>query len=249
MTPAKSPSPRLFKTIFQARYAPSLAFYARFAEAASEFENYPKWETTWNSVVRQDYAHMCSMIVRHDFLAYEQDNEDEELEKERVHQLLSDVPTALGIERFTRLGLRRRYLVPTGMAFSELVSVFELKFMSPRHVDVPGVPSDLEDLMYRADMRDGDDRFHIGLGPVHRDELPLALGLNHDRHLDPSSPDQLEIVLDSYPDVALFIDVDLYRDEDDCAVGVANDFYKSACDRLSQIANGYADYCFSQKVA
>lgn len=192
---------------------------------------------------------MCSMLVRHDFLAYEQDSEDEDLEASRIVQLLESVPSDLQIKRFTRLGFRRRYLVPTGMTFSEMVSVFELKFVSPKHMEVQGIPQKLEDLMYRADMRDGEDRFHIALGPAQKRELPAALGFNHERHLDPSSPEQLEAILDSYPEVSLFMDVDLYRDEDEYEVSTARAFYDAARVRMHELSMGYAEYCFSQKVS
>ena len=75
------PNLTLYKTIFQARYKPTLRFYDLLNSAAQQLENeYPYWLTTRLKVVFKDYEKHCSLNIGHNALAYEQDSADVKME-------------------------------------------------------------------------------------------------------------------------------------------------------------------------
>lgn len=114
------PKPALYKTIFQARYKAELKFYELLMPAAQRLRDYPHWETDRLRVTLQDFDKHCSVAIAHDSFSYEQDSQDNVMEEKYVQQVLDELPAALQVDFFMRLGYRRQYLIAVDMGADPL---------------------------------------------------------------------------------------------------------------------------------
>lgn len=244
----KSPAPKAFKTIFQARYAAKLGFYDRLMLAAEKLEEYPHWQTNRLEVLLKDPDHRCSLVIGSQAFAYDQDSSDPALEKARIETAVEQLPAALGIDSFVRLGLRRHYLAPVDMDFASLVAVVNVKLLSQDEALRKVMPSRVEDLMYRVDAADDDYSYHITVGPVRRAEIPRLIGFDLENHLHPGTATaEMSKVLASYPEVATLFDVDLYR-MGEIATAEAAGFVKSGRTRIDELVAGLGEYVLTTEV-
>jgi hypothetical protein len=153
--------------------------------AAQRLEEYPHWETNKLHVVLKDFDKRCSLIIRHESFAYEQDSGDAEMEKAHIQRSLSELIPALQLECFIRLGYRRQYLIPVDMSFESLVAVLNLKLFSQDDRLRSIMPELAEDLMYSMDSAETPYKYHFTIGPVRKDEMPQYVAFNQKHHLHP----------------------------------------------------------------
>jgi hypothetical protein len=246
---AKHFSPQLRKSIVQLRYKPRLNFYQFLMSAASKMEKYPDWQTNGLSVVLKDYGHLCSTAIDYASITYEQDSGNIELEEERTQNILDLLPPALGIKSFTRLGFRRQYLVPVEMDFESIVSVLNVKFLCQEEHLRSFLPPHVEDLVYRVDLRDEEYKYHLTLGPVHKNEISKFILFNRQNHLDPAKPEEEQLkIIGQFPSVALFIDIDFYREGVDLPVKDAYNFFSDGRDNVQVMAAKLSSYVFSTTI-
>ena len=99
----------LQKTIMQMRYNAKLNFFDLFIPAAMQFEEYKNWRTDRISITLRDVEKHCSLLIKHQDFAYEQDSSDLELENERLSRILKNLPQALKLEHFIRFGYRHLF--------------------------------------------------------------------------------------------------------------------------------------------
>ena len=245
----KPAAPKLFKSFFQARYEPQLQFYDLFTAAAAQLDEYPHWRTNRLDITLRDPANHCSLAIKHMFFTYCQDSGDADLESRNMLRADEVLPPALEIETFSRLGILRRYLLPVStMAFEDLVEVMHVKLLSQNAELRSLLPETIEDLMYRVDAADASWRYHITVGPVRKGEIARALDFNKADHLDPETADEALVAIQtSYPDVAVYFDVDLYH-EGDSTPSEALDFIKAGRDRVSELVSDLGEYLLSTKV-
>ncbi len=116
----------LHKVIMQVRYKPELTFYNLLYGATKKIKNFPDWSTDRFHVTLKDYNGYCSVAIRHNTFTYEQDSSDEDLEARNINHIVSILPSELDLVEATRIGYRRRYLIPVNMSFAELNSLMNL---------------------------------------------------------------------------------------------------------------------------
>ncbi|MDO8736785.1 MAG: hypothetical protein Q7K29_06850, partial [Thermoleophilia bacterium] len=93
---------------------------------------------------------------------------------------------------------------------------------------------------------DGDIKFRITVGPVQKKEIPRHISLTQEHHLDPQTREtDYQKVIEAYPDVAVFVDIDIYREKDSIPTNEAISFYRDSQDRTTDMVNGLRDYIFA----
>jgi hypothetical protein len=81
---------------------------------------------------------------------------------------------------------------------------------------------------------------------VRKDEIPKWITFNRNDHLRPEVADkEYPSLLNEYPDIALFLDIDMYR-TGNLTSQEARDFYPIATARLEKLSGDFVQYLFSQ---
>lgn len=240
----------LYKTIFQIRYKPQLKFFQLMITAAQEFGEYPHWQLEdSSSVVLRDFEKRCSLAIRHNQFSFDQDSGEEEYQKKYIEKAIERLPKSLDINSYLRLGFRRHYLMSTQMTFDELVAILDLKLLSQEERLRKLMPPKFDDLMYRVDSSDGDIKFHITVGPVQKKEIPRYIGFTQAHHLDPQTREKdYQIVVDSYPDIAVFVDIDIYKVADVIQPDEAFNFLEYSLGRIDSMVLELRDYLFAKEL-
>jgi len=246
---AEVSAPKLFKTIFEARFKPYLNFFSVFRTAAAKLTHYPHWTTSFDSITVRNFDTRCSLIIHTSAFGFSQDSGDITNEQARLTEAVDMLIPELGLTTFLRLGYRRQYLVPLQITFESLVSILKLKLLSSAEQLQQILPGEVDDLLYRVDCSQSEDKFHIHLGPLRRQEVPKYINFDADNHLAPEvRADQLRQIIAGYPDVSMLLDIDLYRAADQISTQAARDFIPKARRRLDEITSQFHQYVFSQKV-
>ena len=134
------------------------------------------------------------------------------------------------------------------MDFESLVSVMNVKLLSQDHRLREILPPRLDDLMYRIDSRDGESRYRITVGPVHRAQVPPLLEVNAKDHINAEDAhEQLRSMQDSYPDVGIFFDVDFFR-SGEIPAAEASEFVEHGKDAVHQLVSNLGEYILSTDV-
>jgi hypothetical protein len=244
-----NPKPVLYKTIFQARYKPSLNFYELLMPAAKLLTEYPHWQTNRLSVVLRDFDKHCSLVIGHNAFGYEQDSTDEAMEEQYIQHALDELPKVLEIENFIRLGFRRNYLVRVDMPFESLVTILSVKLLSQEEQLRRIMPQKVEDMMYRVDSAEEPYRFHFTIGPVRKQEIPRYLVYSQAHHLAPeTAPEEYQDIVGQYPEVAVFMDIDIYWLEEQLKLTLATQFVSDTRSKVHQIATELTNYLFEVEV-
>ena len=240
-----NPKPVLHKTIFQARYKPSLNFYELLMPAAQRMTEYPHWQTNRLSVVLRDNDLHCSLVIGHNAFGYEQDSNDEAIEEQYIQRALDELPKVLEIENFIRLGFRRNYLVRVDMPFESLVTILSVKLLSQEEQLRRIMPQKVEDMMYRVDSAEEPYQFHFTIGPVRKQEIPRYLVYNQTHHLPPeTASEDYQAIVAKYPEVAVFMDIDMYWLGEQLQLKDATPFVADARQKVHQIATELTTYLF-----
>lgn len=237
------------QTIFQMKYKPKLEFYELLMSAAQKLNEYPHWETNGLRVVLKDYEKHCSLVIGHNAFTYQQDSNDNEMEKKYIQQILENLPTALKIQSFNRLGYRKKYLTSIKMSFESLVEVLYVKLFSQEDKLRSVMPSQIEDLMYRMDFKEDLHLYHVTVGPVRKFEIPQYIAYNIDNHLSRETREkEYQEIIAKYPDVAVFADIDFYQAADKLTLKDAEHFVDKAHQKVYDIINGLDNYLFETKL-
>lgn len=232
--------------IMQVRYKPELTFYNLLYGAAKKIKNFPDWSTDRFHVTLKDYNEYCSVAIRHNNFAYEQDSSNEDLETRNINHIVSILPSELDLVESTRIGYRRRYLIPVSMSFEELNALMNLKMYSDPLRNIAGFP-EVKDMMYRVDLVDGEFDARLTVGPVGQIEIPQRIGFNEDHHIDPNRENPLPKIYSVYPKVAIFVDIDVYQ-EGESPISKCEDTVLKLKNRAESWIDLLADYLFESEI-
>jgi hypothetical protein len=243
---SKGHPPSLYKTIFQVRYESQLRYVQQISPAAQQMTEYPDWETDGVRVTLRDRDKHCSVAIAPDSFSYEQDSGDASLEKERIQRLLDVIPSSMGVDSATRIGYRQWFMLAVDMPLDSLVSVLNVKLLSSDEGLRQVLPQTISDLMYRVDASDDGHKYHITVGPVQKNEIPRWLPFNRGHHLRPGTAGgEFRKIVDAYPDVAVLMDIDMYREAEVLPMTEASSFVDQCRGTLSQMADSLGRYLFA----
>ena len=246
------PNLTLYKTIFQARYKPTLRFYDLLNSAAQQLENeYPYWLTTRLKVVFKDYEKHCSLNIGHNALAYEQDSADVKMERDKIQRSLEVLPSALEINYFSRWGYLRHYLIHINMSIDSLVSVMHVKLFSQDSRLGRIMPEHTTDISYVVNSMEAPYQYHILVGPVRRHEVSRWVNFNKEQHLEEDAG-QVEVkyqqIVESYPEVSVFIDIDFFQSGENLEADGIVSFVETAREKVHGLADDLCEYIFQTEI-
>jgi len=231
------------------RYNAKLNFFDLFMPAAMQFDEYKNWETDRISIKLRDFEKHCSLLIRHRDFAYAQDSSDVEMEKERLGRTLKILPQALEIEHFIRFGYRRRYLSNLDITFESLIPILYVKLYSQNKTLRTVLSEKIDDLYYRLDFTEDLYQYHVTIGPVRREEIPKHIGYNIENHLEPKIRDkEYQKIIEGYPDVAVFTDIDFFRVGKKLKIEEAGTFVELARQKVHELANNLDNYIFKTEI-
>jgi hypothetical protein len=243
---AKTTKPKLHKIIFLVQYKVGLNFFENLFPFAQQLTDFPNdWETDRLSVTLKDVVKHCSLNIKHNYLIYEQDSSDLSLNDKHIIKALERLPKALEIDSCYRFGYRRQYLLEVNMSFEALASVLSAKLLSQDETLRQIIPNTISDLMYRIDSTDEFFRYHFTIGPVKKEEIPGRITFNQENHLDSTKRTKsYQDIVDKYPEVAILIDIDLYRMSGlkNLSISDALPFFKKASERIDSLVVDLSSY-------
>ncbi len=235
------------KTVFRIDYKPSLDFYDRLYGIAQSFSSgYPDWVTDRLKVTLRDLAARRSLLISHKASVYRQDAFDSSSkESESISRLLAELPAALGKDSFLRVGLRRKYLLPAEMEYSELVELFGKKMLSSNSEFHAGLFPRFSDLSLVFNFQPPGFTA-ITVAPVFRrqlSEVPQILELQLEDHFK-AGDDKLRTgqIFEEYPLHSVFLDVDYA--ETNVAAAQLTPTYEAACDAHDTFVENARNYLF-----
>ncbi len=239
----------LSKTIFEARYKPNLEFYEKLFRVAKKLDGYPHWQTDRLHVTLFDPEKRCSLTISHMNFSFEQDLDLNPDQEKYLSEALDELPTELNITEFNRIGFRQKRLAPSSLNFEELNTILSTKLLSPEKHLKAIFPSNVTDHSLRVMAEEDNISFGITVGPINSTEMEQWLQFNREYHVDPKNKEQDYLsVIDSYPTVAVFFDIDVYREEDHIQVNDVLPFIKTARSKIDQMTSKFIDYFFSTKI-
>jgi hypothetical protein len=243
------PTPRLYKTIFLAQFRPQLSYFNQFRPAAGKLNGYPQWRTDSNSITLRDYQSRCSLVITHNSIGFSQDSDDITTASSRLKEALQVLPNELTIQNFLRLGFRRQYLASFEASFEELVRILGVKLLSQKEALIRLLPSNTTDLLYRVDLKDAENMYHLTVGPLRRQEIPNWIQFEAENHLAPDvRQEQYLSIVASYPDVATLIDIDVFRADSTISTSDSVPFIEMGERKTAELARSLNEYLFSADV-
>lgn len=213
----KFPQSVLHKFIFQAEYKPYLKFYDLLYSATDKLNGYNHWETNRLYVFLHDYEKHCTLAVRHNTFIYEWDYSGTDNYVNDVRDALEILPPLLEIKIFKRLGYRQQFLIPTNMKFEEINNILNLKFLAQDERLVNLFPN-VNDMSYVVNGSDGELEFRVMLGPMKQKEISNHVKINQKYNFAPDRPSDYASVLSSYPEVSVYIDIDVFRRDEEIQI-------------------------------
>ncbi len=233
------------KVIFQARYNPQITFHNILHVAAQELtETYQDWETDGLRATLKDFNNHCSVQIGHDSFTYEQDFDSEQLEVERIDEIVEKLPKSLQIKVFRRLGYRKILLHPVKMDFASLVKVMEVKLLTQDPSLKDSLPP-VKDLMYRVDLSEPPLDYHLTVGPLRKNEISRHVSPNLQNNYAPSGYNQAKAmtnIVDAYPEVAIVIDIDVFMVGEALELSKTEGFLKDARHKVQTLSSTISDY-------
>ncbi len=207
----KLPQPILHRFTFQANYKPNLKFYDLLYSATQKLSGYEHWETNRLYVFLHDYEKHCTLAVRHNIFSYEWDYSGTDNYINDVRGALEILPPSLEIKTFKRLGFRQQFLIPTNMRFEEINNILNLKFLAQDEPLTNLFPSGVNDMSYVAVGSDHELELRVVVGPMKRKEIPNHIKITQKYNFAPDKPSNYASVLSSYPEVSVYLDIDVFR--------------------------------------
>ncbi|MEK0369263.1 MAG: hypothetical protein QQN62_06650 [Nitrosopumilus sp.] len=245
----KETKPIIKKIIFEAKYQPKLSFYNLLMTAAEELKGYPHWLTERLFVVLKNYDKRCSLAIKHNSFAFDQDSDNLSNEKEKLSEALEKLPKSLKLSAYTRLGYRRKYILPVNMAYESLISIMELKLFSQDKNLKMILPKEMTNSTYILNFVEESTHFNLTIGPISKPEIPNYIEFNKKHHLNPESADTDYLkVRESYPEVGVFFDLDIYQQDDNLDIQHALTFINEVRQKMNKIISNLCNYILSKKI-
>jgi hypothetical protein len=237
------------KTIFQIQYDPKLIFYDRLYKNEEITKKFPHWQTDKLIVILKDFEKKHSLTITHNNATYESDLFDKNNEEEIILLLISKITNIVDDGTFSRIGLRRFYLIKQEMSFSELVEIINLKLFTTSFQKILFNPIKDSSIIITSNINDYN--YRLILGPMHKGEISKFIRYNIDNHIDPDlgkRVKELGNIFSSYPDVALFLDIDYFITEKNLTQESLMKFWNASKKDINLILERIISMIFEEKI-
>lgn len=238
------------KTIFQIQYKPELQFYNVLFSQKELFDEFHHWQTDKLKIVLKDYDLMHSINIEHNKTTYELDNYQKDIELKFINLIKDNIQSYVNDSKFTRLGIRRIYLLPVKFEHETLSELISIKCFSDNFLtEIDSFPTDNAITVH---FKEHDSVGILTFGPIKKDEIPQLLKLNINNHIDPDSIDKfgkIDKILNSYPNVSLYFDYDVsIKFEGKSDMKVLTDFVENNSNPNYKIIRNLKKYLFEDKI-
>jgi hypothetical protein len=238
--------PILYKSIFQASYKPQLDFYEYVYSAASKIEGFPHWRTDGLRITLFNPKTHCSVAVAVGSFSYTQDSHDAKQDAKQIQYILQSLPQNLKIDNFVRFGLRRWYLIPVNFDFESLVNILSLKLLSQNEEFQSIFPKSFDDLSYTSITSEDSFKVRTTVEPTRASEIPRLIPIDQENHFTNNVKAYVNF-MDSYPKVAIYVEVDFFRQEEGMSLEDAKNFANTSEQKVKEIVNNLCNYFLSNK--
>jgi hypothetical protein len=239
---------RLLKVALEARFLPELARLAALPRAAAAVAGFPDWEATHGQIRLINRESHCGLLLTHREARYIQDTGCSDAASSLGNCVSAELLHALNVAHVTRAGRRTWYVHPVHLAFQELVDAFRERYAVAN--DPAGLLGhQVADTVYRIVSSDPDGyRWNLAFAPVPREQLVQLLGYNWEAHWPADAWGDRQAAIDSLPEVALFADLDCYR-EGEMTPGNWSRFVRQSAHRCERAARKLFDDFLSRETA
>ena len=240
--------PNIEKSVFQIRYKPLLSFYDKLFSQENIFKYFPHWQTDRLTIILRDYVKQHNLVIKHDSITYETDKYSRKVEKEVLELVESNINNLIAKDNIIRYGHRFFTLIPLDMNFDELVSIINLKFYESGFLSSLKSKPDDSSVMITSKINELSYRMH--LGPIKNVEIPKFIKFNIENHIDPGSPtkySEIAKVFESYPETALYFEMDIYTDKMKKDFPLSK-FNSESITVYNDIIASVKDYIFENKI-
>jgi len=217
------------KTVFQARFEPTLAFHDLMYQVAGKLHgDYKHWSTTGREVKLRDTEHKCSVRLSSRDFALEFDGlqRSDHIET-RIWKAHTAVRDGLQFTTYKRIGFRRYSVYDQGMTFEECSAVLNERFFSDRVLLEKLLSPNMIDMAFVVVFEDASFRYNLNVGPVTREEAVRLVALNVSDHVEgKDAPQAITAWEEGFPDVGVLIDLDVFKQDVPCSE--AKDVFESA---------------------
>jgi hypothetical protein len=239
----------LKKTLFNIRFKPYLEFFENKFKIGSNLKEFPHWETNYLYLIFKDFDNRCSIKLDSQLMVYEQDKSDLDLENKYIEKLI-DIYKKEYNSQASGLYYTRRYLVEPKIKFQDLVNILNIKLYSSDEQLKKILPQKTLDLMYRKDFKlDNEDTLFLTLGATRKNEIPMYILFNSKNHFPPDKmQSEISKLNESYPDQALFINIDYQRINDQIKKENIDTFYPTAVKFIEDLVMSLKTHLFKTKL-
>jgi len=205
------------KAVFELRFNPKLDFFDKLFEEnvfQSEFE---KWFTDRLKITFSDTKKKHSLLINHEKIVYEIDSFDKAIEKEYIDKIIKSYNLFFKNEDLNRIGHRFWILIPIKeMSFEDLNELFNIKVYSEGLLTSLG--DNPIDNLVSIRSKAGDLHYKLDFAPISKIQIPEFIKLNIQSHISQDrfeSVKEVNRIYDEYPEVALYLDLDISIEIDD----------------------------------
>lgn len=228
---------QLKRLIFELRFHPSLRYYDEMNEIGDRLnQTYPHWQRNWTKIQFTDRANRSSLLIEHNRIGSHMDVPEQFGDfKRRALDGVKTYNERVQISRVRRAGVRALWLCPVDFGFGELLGIIQDKFYAPKEALSEVIGSQFTDVAYVFYFEKDGYNIHLQIGPVRKEEIPRWIPPRGPVDEEPEGPENVELhdALDedissqaarsqksddgmtnlTYPEVAVFYDVDCYTEE------------------------------------
>lgn len=236
------------KTIFQIKYESKINFFDRLYKNEELIEKFPHWETDRLRVTLHDFEKKHSLTIAYNNATYDSDLYDKNNEDEIISFLISKITNIVDDGSFSRIGLRRFYLIKQEMSFDELVEIIYLKLFTDDFQKLFINPIENSSITINANYNEY--KYRLILQPIQKDEVPKLIQYS-DYHLErdlPKRMEELNKIFFSYPDVALLLDIDYFLVEKKLRQESLIKFWDTSRRDINHIIKNIISMIFEEKI-
>ena len=232
------------KLVVELRYKLDLGFYGKMDAFGLELaEDYADWERSALTLEVRNKKKHRRLFLSAGRAILEMDDLDPDVDFRHAEELLGKVCHTLGVNKFSRVGIRQWFAADLGKPFALMVDQFAERFL-PKNQELSGIFTDkTKDVAYVVECEVSEGwRYNLRLGPMTKKQwfLDVAHELNAFEQGDDAT-ETFEKFRQTIPEHFLFIDIDCFRE--DQPADSLNKLFTSVRRRSHDLASTLIQYC------
>lgn len=194
----------LTREIIQVRFRPTLDWYSKRAQLASELESkYEEWsaDNGGNTALFSPKKKRALEVFTDQITFVAESDLDSSDGYDHIVKLIPGIIEKCSVKEIRRVGCRRTYIFGSKFGFTELTDLLHQRLFCPDKKVLSLQPGKVNDLAYVMDTKDGNCLTHVQIGAINKTQ-----GLD-------SFKAKFEMEKQLKSDDNLFVDIDVYVSE------------------------------------